>query len=94
MDGKLEIIAMVVTAVLGWLGKGMFGRFVEDAKTKKFLQSEIDALYNKVNVLLREQLIRDEKVNQLTRELARTKEEIQGLRIKLNLHTDEGSNKH
>lgn len=70
------IIGSIVSAILGWFSKGLWGRHVEDAKTKNFLQGEIDKLYAKVNELMRDQLDNTEKLVALSLELHKTQVEL------------------
>lgn len=70
------IISAVVSSILTWIGKGKWGRYVESAKTKKFLQNEIDQLYLKINELMKEQLQSREKLNDVILKLTETKLEL------------------
>ena len=92
MDKWIPIILPVVTAVIGWASKSLFGRYVENANTKKFLQAEIDALYAKLNVSYKEQLQRTIKINELISQVDKKDQQIAELQKELNALRDEKDN--
>lgn len=69
-------LGMIFTTILGWIGKGLYGRRRSDAEIKDYLQSQTDKLYVKINELMTDQLQNREQLMKITEELHTTQREV------------------